>query len=60
VLVLEKKPGQKAQVDYYDPHFPNLRKAHEVELQGMSSIKLTAEVLGQYAAVVIATAPLVV
>lgn len=44
-----------ATVDYHDPYFPQLHKMRHYDFQNMKSIELSAEKLGQYAAVIVAT-----
>jgi UDP-N-acetyl-D-glucosamine dehydrogenase len=44
-----------AQVDYNDPHFPQLHKMRHYDYSGMRSVELTAEALSSYDGVVIAT-----
>ncbi|MGH9327190.1 MAG: nucleotide sugar dehydrogenase [Terriglobia bacterium] len=47
--------SQGAYVDYHDPFFPQLHKMRHYDFQGMKSVDLTADILGHYAAVIIAT-----
>jgi len=44
-----------AQVDYNDPHFPQLHKMRHYDYSGMRSVELTPRTLGGYDCVVIAT-----
>ena len=48
--------GQRgAQVDYNDPHFPQLHKMRHYDYSAMRSVELTADRLGSYDCVVIVT-----
>jgi len=53
IMELLQKSG--ARVDYHDPYFPRLHKMRHYDFQHLSSVQLTAESLGGYDAVVIAT-----
>jgi len=52
--VIELLQERGARVDYHDPFFPSLHKMRRYDF-GLSRIELTADVLAQYAAVVIVT-----
>jgi UDP-N-acetyl-D-glucosamine dehydrogenase len=53
--IIELLQDQGALVDYHDPYFPQLHKMRKYDYQDLVSIELTAENLGQYTAVLIAT-----
>ena len=53
--IIELLQDQGAIVDYHDPYFPQLHKMRKYDYQDLVSIDLTAENLGQYTAVLIAT-----
>ncbi len=53
--IIELLSQRGAEVDYHDPYFPQLHKMRHYNYQHMSSVELSAENLGQYAAVIIAT-----
>lgn len=53
IMKLLKQRG--ARVDYHDPYFPQLHPMRHYDFQDMKSIDLTADALGRYSAVVIAT-----
>jgi len=53
--IIELLRSHGAHVDYNDPYFPRLHKMRHYDFQGMSSVDLTAQALGDYAAVLIAT-----
>jgi UDP-N-acetyl-D-glucosamine dehydrogenase len=53
IIKLLKKRG--AHVDYHDPYFPQLHPMRHYDFHHMRSIDLTAEAIGRYSAVVIAT-----
>lgn len=53
--IIELLRSRGANVDYHDPYFPRLHKMRHHDFQDMSSVQPTAEALGAYAAVLIAT-----
>ncbi|MGH9358728.1 MAG: nucleotide sugar dehydrogenase, partial [Terriglobia bacterium] len=53
--IIELLRRQGAHVDYHDPYFPRLHKMRHYDFEDMTSVKLAAQVLGEYAAVLIAT-----
>ena len=53
--IIELLRSHGARVDYQDPYFPRLHKMRHYNFQDMSSVELTAQALGNYAAVLIAT-----
>jgi UDP-N-acetyl-D-glucosamine dehydrogenase len=53
ILQLLKERG--AQVDYNDPHFPQLHKMRHYDYSGMRSVELDRGTIGSYDSVVIAT-----
>lgn len=53
--IIKLLQAQGACVDYHDPYFPQLHKMRHYDFQDMASVELTAETLGRYEAVIIAT-----